>query len=43
MVGYGDPEEYSMGISLFRYFLLALAFILLPAINLMALKLCKDT
>lgn len=38
MVGYGDPEEYSMGISLFRYFLLALAFILLPAINLMALN-----
>jgi putative ABC transport system permease protein len=41
MVGYGDPEEYSLGISLFRYLLLALAFILLPAINLMALNFAR--
>jgi len=41
MVGYGDPEEYSLGISLFRYLLLALAFILLPAVNLMALNFAR--
>jgi putative ABC transport system permease protein len=38
MVGFGDPEEYSRGISILRYLLLALAFLLLPAINLMALN-----
>jgi putative ABC transport system permease protein len=38
MRGYGDPEEYSMGSSFLKYFLYALAFILLPAINLMALN-----
>lgn|GEM_PF-983044 len=41
MAGYGDPEDYSLGTSLFRYFLLALAFILLPAINLMALNFAR--
>jgi putative ABC transport system permease protein len=41
MVGYGDPEEYSIGISIFRYLLLAFAFILLPAINLMALNFAR--
>jgi putative ABC transport system permease protein len=38
IVGYGDPEEYSIGISLFKYLMYALAFLLLPAVNLMALN-----
>ncbi len=38
MVGYGDPEEYSRSSGILRYLGLALAFILLPAINLMALN-----
>jgi putative ABC transport system permease protein len=41
MVGYGDPEDYSRGTSLFKYILMALAFILLPAINLMALNFAR--
>jgi putative ABC transport system permease protein len=41
MVGYGDPEEYSKGKSLFKYLMYALAFILLPAINLMALNFAR--
>jgi putative ABC transport system permease protein len=41
MVGYGDPEEYSLGLNVFRYLLLALAFIMLPAINLMALNFAR--
>jgi putative ABC transport system permease protein len=41
MVGYGDPEEYSLGTSLFKYLMMALAFILLPAINLMALNFAR--
>ena len=41
MVGYGDPEEYSLGTSLFKYLMFALAFILLPAINLMALNFAR--
>lgn len=41
MVGYGDPEEYSRGTSLIKYILMALAFILLPAINLMALNFAR--
>ena len=41
MVGYGDPEEYSAGISIFKYLMYALAFILLPAINLMALNFAR--
>jgi putative ABC transport system permease protein len=41
MVGYGDPEEYSIGMSLFKYVMFALAFILLPAINLMALNFAR--
>lgn len=41
MVGYGDPEEYSVGVSVFRYVLLALSFILLPAVNLMALNFAR--
>ena len=38
IVGYGDPEEYSVGTSLFKYLMFALAFLLLPAVNLMALN-----
>ena len=38
IVGYGDPEEYSIGTSLFKYLMFALAFLLLPAVNLMALN-----
>jgi len=41
MVGYGDPEEFSLGSSVFKYFLFALAFLLLPAINLMALNFAR--
>ncbi len=41
MVGYGDPEDYSMGTSLFKYLMMALAFILLPAINLMSLNFAR--
>jgi putative ABC transport system permease protein len=41
MRGYGDPEEYSKGSSLFKYLLYALAFILLPAVNLMALNFAR--
>jgi putative ABC transport system permease protein len=41
MVGYGDPEEYSLGGSLIKYFLMALAFLLLPAVNLMALNFAR--
>jgi putative ABC transport system permease protein len=41
MVGYGDPEEYSRSTSLFKYLMYSLAFILLPAINLMALNFAR--
>ena len=41
MVGYGDPEEYSVGISTIKYLIFALAFLLLPAINLMALNFAR--
>jgi len=41
MVGYGDPEDYSMGTSLLKYLMMALSFILLPAINLMALNFAR--
>lgn len=41
MVGYGDPEDYSRGTSIFKYLMIALAFILLPAINLMALNFAR--
>lgn len=41
MVGYGDPEDYSKGTSLIKYLMMALAFILLPAINLMALNFAR--
>jgi putative ABC transport system permease protein len=41
MVGYGDPEEYAKGASLLKYLMMALAFILLPAINLMALNFAR--
>jgi putative ABC transport system permease protein len=41
MRGYGDPEEYSKGSSLIKYLLYALAFILLPAVNLMALNFAR--
>jgi putative ABC transport system permease protein len=41
MVGYGDPEDYSPGTSVFRYLLMALAFLLLPAVNLMALNFAR--
>ena len=41
MVGYGDPEDYTLGSSIFRYLMMALAFILLPAINLMALNFAR--
>jgi putative ABC transport system permease protein len=41
MVGYGNPEDYSLGSSLVRYFMLALAFLLLPAVNLMALNFAR--
>jgi putative ABC transport system permease protein len=41
MVGYGDPEDFSLGTSLLKYLLMALAFILLPAINLMALNFAR--
>lgn len=41
MVGYGDPEEYSLSKNIFQYLLIALAFLLLPAINLMALNFAR--
>lgn len=41
MVGYGDPEDYSVGTSLLKYLMFALAFILLPAVNLMALNFAR--
>ena len=41
MVGYGDPEEFSLGRNILKYILIALAFILLPAINLMALNFAR--
>jgi putative ABC transport system permease protein len=41
MVGYGDPEDYAKGSSLLKYLMMALAFILLPAINLMALNFAR--
>ncbi len=41
MVGYGDPEEYSIGSSLIKYLSYVLAFLLLPAINLMALNFAR--
>jgi putative ABC transport system permease protein len=41
MAGYGDPEDYSMGTSVLKYLMMALAFILLPAINLMALNFAR--
>jgi putative ABC transport system permease protein len=41
MVGYGDPEEYSRGRNILKYLMFALAFILLPAINLMALNFAR--
>ncbi len=41
MVGFGDPEDYSIGTSLLKYLMIALAFILLPAINLMALNFAR--
>ena len=41
MVGWGDPEEYSKGKSILGYLMYALAFILLPAINLMALNFAR--
>lgn len=41
MVGYGNPEDYSLGNSLLRYLMLSLAFILLPAVNLMALNFAR--
>jgi putative ABC transport system permease protein len=41
MVGYGDPEDFSLGTSLLKYLMMALAFILLPAINLMALNFAR--
>lgn len=41
MVGYGDPEDYSVGTSLFKYLMMAFAFILLPAVNLMALNFAR--
>jgi putative ABC transport system permease protein len=41
MTGYGDPEEYSQGTSILKYFFIAIAFLLLPAINLMALNFAR--
>jgi putative ABC transport system permease protein len=41
MIGFGDPEEYSAGLSLLKYVLFAMAFLLLPAINLMALNFAR--
>jgi len=41
MVGYGDPEDYSIGLSIFKYLMMALAFILLPAVNLMSLNFAR--
>ena len=41
MVGYGDPEDYSMGLSVLKFIMMALAFILLPAINLMSLNFAR--
>jgi putative ABC transport system permease protein len=41
MIGYGDPEDYSPGVSVLKYLLIVLAFILLPAINLMALNFAR--
>jgi putative ABC transport system permease protein len=41
MVGYGDPENYSMEKNVFGYLMIALAFLLLPAINLMALNFAR--
>jgi putative ABC transport system permease protein len=40
-IGFGDPEEYSAGMSVVKYLLFALAFLLLPAINLMALNFAR--
>jgi putative ABC transport system permease protein len=42
LAGYGDPEEYSGEWNmLLKYLLYALAFILLPAVNLMALNFAR--
>lgn len=41
MTGYGDPEDFSMGSGILKYLLYALAFLLLPAINLMALNFAR--
>lgn len=41
MTGYGDPEDYSQGSSIIKYLLFALAFLLLPAVNLMALNFAR--
>lgn len=41
MANYSDPEEYTRGSRIFRYLLQALAFILLPALNLMALNFAR--
>ena len=41
MVGYGDPQDFTFGTSLLKYLMMALAFILLPAINLMALNFAR--
>ena len=41
MVGYGDPEDYSREPASLKYLMMALAFILLPAINLMALNFAR--
>jgi putative ABC transport system permease protein len=41
MVGYGDPEEFSLGHNILKYLLIAFCFILLPAVNLMALNFAR--
>lgn len=41
MIGYGDPEAYSRGSVILRYIATALAFLLLPAVNLMALNFAR--
>jgi putative ABC transport system permease protein len=41
MIGWGDPEQYSLSSSIAKYLLFALAFLLLPAINLMALNFAR--
>lgn len=41
MAGYDDPEEYSQGNRIIKYLTIALAFILLPAINLMSLNFAR--